>query len=277
MVSTLIRASLLPALVAAATLMGPVVAAQPDYSRAASPAAQGTPIPPGVSAVRIRHGNVSLFDTLANTRVAVADVAPRPYNPDQPPGGEDPGHVSFRFTGYYSALPSPVYGPTEAVVNVYPTAHFTQVKWDPQRVLLRRVLTMHPSLGSLDRLPALPLYPAGQALLARQSYLGFGGGIGIRDLVRYASDVSPAMQGSIFYTYQGLTTDGRFYVSATFPLRIAFLPATLPSNFDERAFEQGYQSYIAKLVGRLDAADDWTAFTPSLSQLDLVVRSIAVQ
>ena len=92
-----------------------------------------------------------------------------------------------------------------------------------------------------------------------------------------ASDVSPALQGSVFYTYQGLSADGRQYVSATFPLRIAFLTSALPTNFDERAFELGYRSYIAKLIGRLNAADEWATFTPSLSQLDLVVRSIAVK
>jgi hypothetical protein len=244
---------------------------------AASPAVQGTPIPPGVSAVRITHGNVSLVNTLANTRVVVADVAPKPYNPNQPPGGEDPGHVSFRFAGYYSALTAPVYGPTAALVNVYPTAHFAQVKWDSQSALLQRLLVTHPNLARLDQLPDLPLQPAGQALLARQNYLAFGSGVGIRYLVRYASDVSPAVQGSVFYTYQGLTSDGKQYVSATFPVRVAILPATLPTNFDERAFEQGYSAYVARLVARLDAADEWTTFTPSLSQLDLVVRSIAVR
>ena len=56
-------------------------------------------------------------------------------------------------------------------------------------------------------------------------YLSFRNGTGIRYITHYAQDVAPYTADSFFYTYQGLTSDGKNYVSATFPLYTRCFPS----------------------------------------------------
>ena len=55
---------------------------------------------------------------------------------------------------------------------------------------------------------------------------------GVRFITRYAQDVSPVTNQSVFFTFQGLTSDGQHYVSLFWPVDTSSLP-----NTDEEALE----------------------------------------
>jgi hypothetical protein len=183
-----------------------------------------------------------------------------------------PAHLEFRFSVYYPSVfpPASTLVPT---VYVFPTASFAPYKWDIVAQTLRSVLRRQPDLSKLSSLPMLPPIPAGQAIRAQAAYLAFHSGRGICYLAYYASDVSLPTPNRMIYAFQGVTSDGKYYVSAVFPVHVAFLPTTAPANID---YPNGYYKYVNALVKKLDAPAAASAITPRVSWLNATMSSISV-
>ena len=62
-------------------------------------------------------------------------------------------------------------------------------------------------------IPILPPADAAQVLKARVKLLSFHGGKGFAFLTAYAQDDVPVANDALFYTFQGLTDDGRYWAS----------------------------------------------------------------
>jgi hypothetical protein len=84
----------------------------------------------------------------------------------------------------------------------------------------------------------------------------------------------------VFYTFQGLTDDGQFYVSAVFPVETGIFPtepASCPKCSDPNynPFPE-WQALLAEQLAQLNAqgADE---FAPSLTTLDELVQSIQIR
>jgi hypothetical protein len=86
--------------------------------------------------------------------------------------------------------------------------------------------------------------------------------------------VIPIVNQHLFYTFQGLTRDGAYYISAQFPIRTAALPDE-PDIEDWNAFAAGYQDYLAQAVDELNSLPS-DAFEPSLEPVDGVIQSLVV-
>ena len=135
-------------------------------------------------------------------------------------------------------------------------------------------------------LEPMPLIPGYRMLRVNERLVSFANGKGARAIVAYAGqDYGPLTNEEIFYSYQGITDDGLYYVSATFPLRTAFLPRTVADGFPSMPSatpgEPEYQeAYVAAMhrfnhdvterLDRLDAAE----YQPSLHLLDALIRSL---
>jgi hypothetical protein len=115
-----------------------------------------------------------------------------------------------------------------------------------------------------------------QMLHADAIYLSFRNGTGIRYITHYAQDVSPYKADCFFYTYQGLTADGKTYVSASFPLYTALFPKQIPDKFDYKNFEKQEASYRTAGVRKLNAADINKDFMPSIALFDRLIASIEI-
>lgn len=76
---------------------------------------------------------------------------------------------------------------------------------------LQGLLGSRPALDAQEMLPALPLLGDVPTSYAQAAYLDFAGGAGIRYL-------SAGTDGALFYMFQGLTEDGRYYVALSLPL-----------------------------------------------------------
>lgn len=132
-------------------------------------------------------------------------------------------------------------------------------------------------------LPFLPTAYAGQVLRAAVRPLAFGGGRGLRALVAYSSDVSPLSRAQVFYTFQGLTDDGKRYVSFRFPVALRELPADPLAGEGRTVMDalnaggdragQVWTAYLARTARRLDALTD----DARLTRLDAFVRSVRVR
>lgn len=127
-------------------------------------------------------------------------------------------------------------------------------------------------------IPFLPRFDAAQAFFAHYSVEPFTSGSGIRFLTEYAQYYVPVNNTDLFYTYQGLTSDGLYWISAILPTNLATLPVDADAGFGgqtQEQFSNGYDAYILAAVGQLDATAP-ASFTPTIDALDALVASIAI-
>jgi hypothetical protein len=141
------------------------------------------------------------------------------------------------------------------------------------------------SQGALlpDHLPFLPPINAGQVFYAQADFLNFRNGSGIRYITQFDQAPLAINNQEIFYTYQALSSDGKYYVVVTMPINAPFLvadnnPASITPadgialNYsDFNAFPQ----YVNDMATKLNSTAP-EVFTPSLAQLDKMIQSIQV-
>ncbi len=130
-------------------------------------------------------------------------------------------------------------------------------------------------------MPFLPLYNAAQVFHASLKLIDFNGGSGLRYLTMYAQDAVPVINEGLFYTFQGLTDDRRYYISLVMPVNNPGLPADLEVFFssiddDYEAFFDNYHEFLEEGLEILDQSDDET-FTPALNVLDDLVMTLRVE
>ncbi|MGD1993185.1 MAG: hypothetical protein PVI59_08340 [Anaerolineae bacterium] len=99
----------------------------------------------------------------------------------------------------------------------------------------------------------------------------------MRFLTEHAQYYAPINNTDLFYTFQGLTDDGAYYVAAILPVAHPSLPADSSQipEADPDAFADTYDTYTSdvalQLVGY--AASE---FTPDLELLDAMIVSLQV-
>ncbi len=127
--------------------------------------------------------------------------------------------------------------------------------------------------GSFDspHLPFLPVFNAGQVFFAGYQVVPFVNGSGTRYLTEFAQYNAPVNNNDLFYTYQGLTSDGKYWVSAILPINnpILLANANNPPSGD-------YGAYITGMVNQLNSQTS-DSYTPTVAALDALVASITIQ
>lgn len=167
----------------------------------------------------------------------------------------------------------------EAQIHVYPRAGLDE-NWQQQVATLDQLLTEQP-LDPSSPLPLLPPTNASQMFHAQVAYLDFASGRGIRYLTQHAQGLMPVSNDQLFYTFQGLTTDGSAYIAVFFPIAASSLPATaadalaLPQMTDFLTNPESNLNYVGTTVAALNALEP-SAFDPDLSRLDALIGSLAI-
>jgi hypothetical protein len=129
----------------------------------------------------------------------------------------------------------------------------------------------------LDEIPALPVANGAQMFHVKVAYLEFAGGSGVRFVTQYAQEARHVNNQEVFYSFQGLSSDGRYYVAATFPVMSEILPAanaSKPDGSDAPRFLE--ESNQVAIIPQLEALPD-AKWTPDLALLDAVIRSIKIR
>jgi hypothetical protein len=144
---------------------------------------------------------------------------------------------------------------------------------------IRTERCLKPLTGLDQALPFLPWINMQQAFCAQPEIIEFSGGKGIRYLSYYAQDPSPVLDYLVFYTFQGLTSDGQFYVAAFFPVQTGIFPSDPPvcSKCSDPNYNPlvDWQTVLTEQLNQLNSqsADD---FAPSLTVLDEMITSIQI-
>lgn len=126
-------------------------------------------------------------------------------------------------------------------------------------------------------LPYLPFYNAAQVIHAQVKFVDFQNGTGVRYLTQFDQAYLPINNGELLYTFQGLTGDGAYYISAVMPVTVFGLPAdaTVDESLPAEFFDN-FELYLADTVTLLNDRGD-SQFTPDLSLLDAMIQSIAME
>lgn len=128
-----------------------------------------------------------------------------------------------------------------------------------------------------DKLPVLPLAGEVQVMHAQVKFLDFKNGQGVRFLTQYNSGIVPVNNSQLFYSFQGLTSDGKYYVAAALPVTFPGLPAdSLLMVPTSDPFWTDMPGYKANTVKAFDEAAT-SVFTPDLAKLDAMLMSLEVK
>ena len=196
-------------------------------------------------------------------------------DPNAMPFGVAPLHTELTLKGY--VLSNTVHTP---VMKIYPAADFGAMLPDlvqPRIDTLKLIIANQSSEGTGD-LPYLPPENAGQIFHSNFKHLQFQDGAGIRYITQFAQAIYPINNQMVFYTFQGITSDGKTYISIIVPANNPVLPAdgnTIPGG-DFNAFSDNFQTYLSGVVSQLNTSPD-DSFTPNLQLLDEMVQSITLK
>jgi hypothetical protein len=130
-------------------------------------------------------------------------------------------------------------------------------------------------LQTADNLPFLPPFNAAQVFHVLENRIESEHGRGIRFLTLYSQGIVGVTNYEIFYTYQGLSADGRYYIAAVLPINSSLLPDTQLSNEELDAIVNEYPDYIEDMIAMI-RTENGGVITPSLEALDAMMLSFTI-
>jgi hypothetical protein len=142
-----------------------------------------------------------------------------------------------------------------------------------------------PSAISSDQLPGIPFIEGTQVFASNIKVIPFQNGQGVRFLTEYAQYFASANNHDLVYHFQGLTSDGEYYIVAILPIRNPMLAETsdpgaplpvggVPYLFysDPTSDVQLYYKSVTEILNATPPQD----FTPTLDYLDSLIQSMRI-
>jgi hypothetical protein len=209
--------------------------------------------------------------------------------PEQNPG---PDSLVFEYNPEYRKIALTAGYPLmdkfwEPTVYIYPVARFVELvpNLGDEVTQMQQILTDHPAEFKYS-IPLLPIENAAQVFRAQVSYLNFQNGKGIGFLTEYAQYYPPVNNYDLVYTYQGLTNDGKYWISVFMPVTAPYLQVssddpTLPADGvaapeqTSANYDEVFAAYYGTMIQKLNSTAVDT-FTPSLSCIAQFVQSLKV-
>jgi hypothetical protein len=180
-----------------------------------------------------------------------------------------PAYTRITLTDY------PVNGHMEPQIFVYPMNDLISVNQTTDGI----VASLQTLIQSPQEIPIMPFMPVAsdvQIMHPQIQYLDFKNGQGMRYLTEYSNGISPISNAGLIYTYQGITSDGQYYVAAVLPVNHPSLPAdsTVTGN-EPPTFRSNYQQYKTDTAQSLNIQAPAT-FAPDLTLLDAIMSSLEI-
>ena len=126
-------------------------------------------------------------------------------------------------------------------------------------------------------MPFLPLFNAKQMMHSHTQYLDFQNGLGLRYLTWFSQGIVPVNNSELIYTYQGITSDGKYYVAAVLPINHSSLPTDgIITGNETPEFSSDYDTYLMNVAASLNTQSA-KGFSPDLTQLDALMSSLEIK
>ena len=137
--------------------------------------------------------------------------------------------------------------------------------------------TLIQSPQEVPNMPFLPLLNAQQVMHANIQYLDFKNGKGLRYLTQFDQAPIPINNHELIYTYQGLTSDGKYYVAAVLPVNHPSLPADQKVTGNEPPeFTSDFPAYVANVASKPQHTGGKYIY-PGSHQLDAMMSSLEIK
>jgi hypothetical protein len=248
----------------------------------ATPAPFKTPliVPTGTTSTGgvVTQDNVSFTIPLGVASGAQSEKVAAVTDPSSAPSWDlAPEHLAFTLTGYQVSDKQ-----VKPQVFVYPADDFAKVSSNAAEQI-QKIKNLTPgSTLTQDAMPVVPFFNAAQQIASHMQVIDFKNGRGVRFLTQYAQYPAPINNHDLFYQFQGLTNDGKYYVVAVLPVTSSILAeeekpdSPVPSGgVPLPAGVTPDQAYYDSVTKALDAMYE-DSFNPSLFQLDALIQSITV-
>ncbi len=234
----------------------------------------------GFSGQTVTYDHISLSLPIHLATSGIGQSFPRAEGENIAPWEITPGHIVLTLNDY--TLKNTFHAPR---IYVFPAQEYAALFEGAQESLnrLQNILAAPNAPVTPETLPFIPFFNAGAQFSAQIRRIAFQNGAGVRFLTQYGQDISPINNQAMFYQFQGLTNDGKFYVITILPANHPTLPADytsmappggipFPDYNDPNADFMGYYEQIAQIID----ASAGNAFIPSLETLDMLIQSIQI-
>ncbi len=245
--------------------------------------ASSTTSPEAAAGITFASNGVSLVIPTGLASGATAENVSARTDESEGPWGIAPAFTRLTLQGY--ALHDKFFEPQ---IMVYPAQEYAAVNAGAAISVprLEAILADPSAPVTNDVLPRLPFANAEQAIGAAPKIVDFKNGTGLRVLAEYAQYFATINNHDLFYHYEGLTSDGKYYVVTTLPINAGFLaqdsdpnsvvpPGGIPFPGYDSTDPGAYQNYYGAISDLLSGAGP-DAFTPKLSDLDSLIESLQV-
>lgn len=236
-----------------------------------------------VAGTEVTFGLLTLVVPPGVASGASGSDSPRFDNEDAAWWQKTPGHQQVMLGDYYILQgkfhqPQIYIYPAQAYAEMVPIA-FESIH------RLNNTLSNPDAQIAAEQLPVVPFFNAQPVFAANIKTLSFQNGAGVRFLTQYAQSPAPVNNHELFYHFQGLTSDGVYYILAIFPItapglaetpaEAAALPLAGIVYPDMAASNADMQTYFTAATNQLNGTPP-DAFSPSLNQLDLLIESLKI-
>ena len=236
-----------------------------------------TPITTG-NTVTLNNVTITIPQGLAKD--ALTEMISAVTDPNAPAWEMAPAHLEFTLTSYQ--LQDKFHQPK---IYIYPAQEFAADSGAGESIRRLQAILTNTAPLTADNLPFVPFFNAGQVFAAQIQIIQFQNGSGVRFLTEYAQSFATINNRELFYHFQGLTDDDKYYIIAILPVTAPMLASDekpdAPVPPDGVPFP-GYDDPNADFIGYYDAiteklnAQTPENFQPSLSVLDDLMRSLIV-
>ena len=179
-------------------------------------------------------------------------------------------HVRFTFNNWILA---DAYH--EATIRIFPIEEYKAIN----NLMADRLTALNEAIDSQDPnhegIIVAEFFNAAQFFLSKVEFIEFQSGQGVRYITMYGQAAFPIGWPHMFYTFQGITADGKYYVSMVLPVNHPSLPHPDLVTLDN-AFFDNFMDYSATTQDQLNGEPP-ESFIPSLILLDELVESLLVE
>jgi hypothetical protein len=216
-----------------------------------------------------------------------------PLEPEDKPDSAVPRHIRLTIEGEYADQVKDFrFTPSVAVydvekfrdqISVQPSV---EASFDENLKALESLLSDKLDLNKQGEIEIVRYVENMQVLRAHASYLPFQGGCAVAYITQFMPDASYVNNRELTYVLQGLTSDGKYYLFGTFPVRVGFLPEDsdisdfegykIPT-FSPTAIEaQENSRYLRRIETRLENTPQ-EMFQPDLREIEKLISSIEIR
>jgi hypothetical protein len=212
---------------------------------------------------------------------------------DEIPGGVVPQHVSLRLKDDEPTKKT-FYDPE---INLFPTEGFHEALtnsksatgyFDESLQTLREIITKKPA--NPTNLPNPGIFDNGSATVTTHvQYASFNNISGIFYLAHFDFEPDMISNDRLTYVFQGLTNNGKYYVCATYPVKVGWLPKSYDEPFEgysarddyydlkkpTSARESEFKHYLTKIEHRLQRTDK-NEFILHLGNIEKTFRTLKI-